>query len=397
VDQWLIRLEVALQIYFSQNKSSEITYDKFCELVPKLDLDRERVVAGVGDSIVHNNNNGNSNHPDLLAEPSERLWHDFICVTEPVLYTWNEPSASLNRVIADGKRPHHLKRLLTTARENGISRATSNRMVAFFLAMKDAATTTPQPSGNPQQEQERYTLFPTKSSPNKPTTQVSSLKELEDRIRAKAHDRQRHLDRAERAKPQTQQDERVTMADALVSHARQVLRQRQRGIGTNSRFRTKAQSEATKKTLLDDDHPSTKCRISFQSLVEALPSYTRPHLSQTIEQLAEQCPNWISWSVTGESSSGTSKDGVIIPKTAIITMETANYKNTRAQLLGIHDQVAEDQSPRRRFGLASAPERTPPPHPTAIVPAVTVSGSKRSLSNSGMGALKPRKRVREGL
>ena len=72
-EQWLIKLESALQLYFVHFKTNQISHEQFCALVPKLELERD--------------DNNTDSESLLLLETSERLWHDFICVVRTFIRT----------------------------------------------------------------------------------------------------------------------------------------------------------------------------------------------------------------------------------------------------------------------------------------------------------------------
>jgi len=412
IDQWMIQLEVALQIYFSHIKSNEITYEKFRELVPKLNLERgecQEMTDKVTEDLPRRR------RTNTFSDTSERLWHDFICVTTPILYVWNDDENNnnnnnnnkygdgsiLRRVeTRSGKRLDELKRLLKDVRTRGTPVVTSDKIATFFQIQREAsAQSSRRKEERKYPDKEPFDLLPRSSESHKNNNittnpvvgRLSSLKELEDKIRAKAEENRRHLERLERNRPQIVQNEHLTIADALVLHARQMLRrQRTHGLVQQNRFRSMVKPPTIKKVDNASNTTTTICRMTFQSVIKAIPSYTRQQLSKNIQQLSEKYPDWISWpsvNVMGHRPHDDGTKDAILSSSTIITIETTNYKKVRSQLLGIDEGSEQDQQSPMRVPLLPAlplqlpPEGTPP-QPTANIPAVTISGRKRSASSS---------------
>ncbi len=163
---------------------------------------------------------------------------------------------------------------------------------------------------------------------------VSTLQELETRIRAKAQERRHHLQCAQQQGPR---DDRVWVADAIFSHVRKLLRQRPGG-----RFRTAS--------LQVSSSQNTKCRVVLSNLMRAVPGYNYQQFVAMMHQFATTCPGWISW-----------RDERI-SKTTTMTIDTFNYKAVRARLSG---------------KMTIETEQTPQQGLTRPVPVVTISGNKR--------------------
>jgi hypothetical protein len=370
-EQRIVQLESALQIYLYQNKKSSLSYTNMCTLVPKLvfaspmTLDPNDTKPAEGPTV-----------PDLQGlSTEERLWHDFACVTVPRLYTLVErqmdsKTALQLHMVHHVSRPKELRRLLQEAQTNGVPRQLSAKILDWLqqdkIRRKEFLNAKTARGGATLVDK----MALSKNSDEKVVQGPTTLQALEERVRAKAKERLRHFERAEQhAQTIGQQDNRIAVADGLYSHARKVLRQRKQG---GSRFHTCTRPTKT----------STQCRVPFSNLVQALPGYNRQQLSIVLEQIAEVCPDWISWTVKG-GSKDTKQAG--IPKNATVFIETANFKNVRAILSSDKVEPREspssvaDQSPfapvRLLEGVA---ERTPQQFPTASLRAVTVSGNKRS-------------------
>lgn len=411
-EKWIVQLESALQIYLYQNKKSSLSYANLCTLIPKLVL-----VVRSSAPVTTLNDDDDSDHvvvdskdtPPSPADSSvivpelqglsteERLWHDFACVTVPRLYTLVERRQTDSskktvlqlQMVYHANRPQELRRLLQQSKTNGVRQQLSVKILDWLQQDKirrEQVLNAKTGSSSSNEETTTSTLVD-KMELSKAGKQTSyepqSLQALEERVRAKAQERLRHMEHADKhAKTTGQQDDRIAVADAIYSHARKVLRQRKQG---GSRFHTCTRPTKT----------STQCKIPFSSLAEALTGYNRPQLSTVLHQIVEICPHWISWTVKGKDTK--QQQAGSIPKNAIMSIETADYKKVRALLTGDDTTSTEprespssvaDQSPFvpvRLLVEGASAERTPRQFPTATLRAVTVSGNKRS-SLSTMGS-----------
>lgn len=314
-EQWLVKLEIALQIYFLQTKSLSISYAQLCTLVPKLELERD-------------------NSDSLLPETSERLWHDFVCVVTPILYTFDDQKLQI--VTIGGNRQYELRMLIRQAQTEGVSESLSSAIINTFVQEKKEVLEIQQ--RHQQQQSSARDTTGTSSATlrtyiNGLPKQHSTLEELEARIRAKSQERLRHLKRAEEQGPR---DDKVWVADAIFSFTRKLLRQRPGG-----RFRTASLPSVQ----------TSKCRVTVTNLLPAVPGYSFEQFVTILQDIVKVCPTWISW-----------KDDTI-SKTTIMTIETAIYKSVRIQLMG-ETKVDGDRTPQQQG-------------PTRHVPVVTLSGNKR--------------------
>ena len=404
----ILQLESALQICLFQTKKSSVSYTNLCALVPKLVLPATSTATTTGKTSGTTTMDRVTPLPLQGLSTEERLWHDFACVSVPRLYTMVERRAGddendivleLQRVQHQSHHHHHhqrhggsnrqleLRRLLRDAQEHGIRQKVSAKILDW-LKQERARRAPPVPATPAAVEPSTArTSSPIFQPQAQPQPQPQTLQALEARIRAKAQERLRHIERAEQLSKGRPNEELVTVADALFSHARQLLRKRHTSLG-NHHFNIKPQIPQTTTTTTNTTKTvmATVCKVPLASLLQALPEYNRQQLSMWLYKIKEQCPDWISWTNKNKSTSET-----VLPKTTLVSIPTNHYQKTRARLLGREDTANEephhakspssvaDSSP---FGRAAprprGAEQTPQPLPaTTAVPAVTDSGRKQ--------------------
>lgn len=360
-EEWMLQLERALQIYLFQQETSSVTYLNLCRLVPKLALPL---------TTTTNDNDADSNVRLQQLCKEERLWHDFACVAVPRLYTMVERSVSqgvivleLQRVTHHKNRLHELRRLVQEAQLYGVPQKLSAKILDWLAQDKARRQ-----ERNAAATETVAATEPTLQQLEKENHQKTPLQALEERIRAKAQERLRAVEQAERRQQKEPNEDLVTVADAIFSQARHLLRQRNH---SHLYHRTNGTFTSQTKTT------TTLCKVSLMKLLAAMPGYTRLQLSTALLQLHETCPQFVSWTIVKEDDSSKSK-AVSIPKNATVTIETSQYKAVRAALLQTtttdKNVVASPASVAEPLGLQ---QHTPRHLPTTAVPAVTVSGHKR--------------------
>jgi hypothetical protein len=345
--EWILRLEGALQFYFSQNRTQRISYKDFCTLVPKLVLNPP---AGKPASSTNNTSE------NLSKE--ERLWHDLYCVSVPALYNVVRQDASviLEAIPATSNRLKLLRSELQQVQQHGVSpdkSAKALELLAFCVKvpppLPDESTITPPP---PQVKPDEILARPA-------ANQIQPGMTIEERVRTRANKRQETLQQIDDAKKDPHQD-CLYVADALFTHARHILRRRSNSLQINSQSQSKQ---------------VTKCVLTFQDVVQTIPNFNRHQVTQTLQEIRKRAPNWITWMDPQHGTNGTP-----ISKLATVFIPTANYKEIRA-ILSCQQPIPVTTQPP---ALLQTPS---PPAPlnsgstaTATARPVTVSGSKRTLS-----------------
>jgi hypothetical protein len=180
-----------------------------------------------------------------------------------------------------------------------------------------------------------------RSEDTSPTSVVATT--IDDRIRARARERELNLERAKAARKDPR-DERVAIADALYSYACHVLRRKQsRGRTSKPSLSATASSSPrfsgrTKATAPN----STKCIVTFKEIVQkGLPNRSRKEITRILLDIARVLSS-VSSNSSGDASTLVSpkflkwKDpktgeayGVPISKNASITIDTSDFKKVR--------------------------------------------------------------------
>ena len=84
--QWMMTLETALQLYFSQTKRSYITYAEFASLIPRLTLNAPTAKETTLSSSLSSSSSSSASISIPWTEIEPRLWHDWYCLAVPNLY-----------------------------------------------------------------------------------------------------------------------------------------------------------------------------------------------------------------------------------------------------------------------------------------------------------------------
>ena len=342
----------------------------------------------------------------------ERFWHDLYCVAVPTLYRTNnsasygkvevsspqskkrrrlaaialeltphvpaEPERSENRV----NRVKELRRLVREAQSFGVPKVKSQTALRLLLALqrekmktennkqKSVGQNAPKTSDNSNNEKFRSVdsmlqqdaglsraIKNNSESSGLKTNEISSVPTtIDDRIRARAKERQRNLEQAKTAQKDPK-DERVAIADALYSYACHVIRRRQ----SRSRSQTKYGRQRFASNTVNREVTSsprfvspnidakmqkslpTKCIVTFKDVVQnGLPNRSRKEICRIftdIVQVLSLPPNsgnkssmsssiavrFLKWKCpkTGEVC------GLPISKNAVVTIDTTNFKKVR--------------------------------------------------------------------
>jgi hypothetical protein len=337
--------------------------------------------------------------PVLGLSREERLWHDLYCVAVPTLYLCSDdgcegkdrrrthPIGEL-RVASlppGGNRWKELRRLVqnAAARSGGISAEKSQRAVSILHSLRPRRTkdgtatrtvgmedhegdiivvrrptteksTTTTVDENPPSSSKMTTtatssllesLFGTVSTSSslistnkhKPDTTTNTTT-LEDRIRARAAERERNVQQVEAAQRDPRED-RVAVADTLYSHAKHILR------------RSRSSSIAGRTT--------TSCVLTFRDVRTVLRKWSKQQVTALLLDIVRVAPGWIRW-MDPQWSGGDKKDGSnSISKDATVWVETADYKRVRRILNG--ENPARPPPPLLVAPPPPSSSRPPPP------------------------------------
>jgi hypothetical protein len=399
--KWIMQLEGALQLHLSQTKKKSLSFSEFCTLVPKLVLVPEQKAAPPLENTTLPSSSpekdvNKSSLPTAVFFKSlsqeERLWHDLVCVAVPLLYKVVRSTTTVHLesvqppISGTGtgtSRMQEFRRLFEQAQTAGVLVARTTQAVEllqFLRSLEEAKKNLPPTTISEQQQ----SIDSKSNSSDAAALMLTLLKPestLEERVRARAQQREKHLQQAEQARKDPKED-RVAVADVLFSHARQILRQRRR---TNKTASTNTSSHST----------TAKCVLTFLDVVKALPDYSRREVMailQGIQQIAPGCVGWREENPKTNKKKGiktttTTNNGVvpILSKHATVWIETSNYKTVRALLSGkpaplspvVPSPIMEQQ--QQEHPSETTPTNTTNKNPL-LLPAVTVSGNKRGLT-----------------
>ena len=258
----------------------------------------------------------------------------------------------------------------------------------------------------------------TKSSSSTTITKERiSITTIEERIKARAKERERDLEEAKKFRLDPR-EERVAVTDALYGHACHLLRRQASSSGSSSnrfksssksvslsRFKTPTKtikmSKTATSTTMTPATKTTKCILTFSDIVNVLSPRPRKEIARLLVDISNVSPGWITWTTAaatkhqdgGNSDSNTTatttshddKKGINIriPNDTKMVIETANYKHVRGVLNGrnlsssnsgiqqgfmLQQQQQQQQQPQQQ-------QRTPVPGTTKVA-AVTISTKK---------------------
>lgn len=330
----------------------------------------------------------------------ERFWHDLYCVAVPALYLVNDSAVNSNveknetnnnsspqrkkkrrrrlaavaleltlklETGAEGSknnRVKELRRLVREASTHGVPKAKSEKALCLLLALRQenekeldrksiiAANATSSSNNNSDNKTNEFSTAdsllrdsgPSSAATENDSSIAATATTIDDRIRAKAKERERNLEQA-RAARKDPREERVAIADALYSYACHVLRRRQsRSQNKSRRFSGRSSSSvnanATAKVpsrTTTTASASTKCILTFKEVVESgLPNRSRKEIARIMLDIVEVlssvsmstssiAPKFLKWKdfKTGEAY------GVPISKNATVTIDTTDFKKVR--------------------------------------------------------------------
>lgn len=354
----LVQLESALELHRHQQepKSERIAFSDFCKIASKVDASPD--VTAADDDDDDKSKDGSEKAQSTSTEDgddalelwklskAERSWHDLYCVAVPTLYRetdtpeTTERSSSSQRNIAmasltlrmcgaekssssknNNNRMKELRKLVQEARSHGVPRERSDRAVRFLFDLRNekqlAAAEKKSPRKEKNTKQFRAEFFLSQTEDAADVTARSST--IEDRIRARAKERQDNLAQAEAARKDPR-EERVAIADALYSYACRILRKKRSRLGEGGQ-----------------KHNQTKCvAVTFKEVVQGGLASNRPRndvmrlFSDIVQVLSSEEETtsstvFLKWKdpKTGE------RNVVPIPKTATVWIDSTDFKKVR--------------------------------------------------------------------
>ncbi len=350
--QRMINLENALQLHLHQQKqqaapnSDAISFTDFSKISSKIDTS-SLPNENNEDSKTELESTGAEELPDLVnLSRAERFWHDVYCIAVPDLYNVVEPTEETkddiprakkrrrlvalalelkptvnNKNLESKNRLGELRRLIREASTKGIPTSKSKKALSLLLALKQekenqTELATASKSSTIKNSNESSIVDSLLRDTNAITT-TSTATTIDDRIRARAKERERNLEQAKAAR-RDPREERVAIADALYSYACHILRRKQ----SRSRFSGTSNKSAASK----------KCSVTFQEIVQkSLPTRSRKEITRMlldiVKVLSESTSSskFLKWKdlKTGQAY------GVPISKNASVTIDTSDFKNVR--------------------------------------------------------------------
>ena len=373
--------------------------------------------ADVGESESQNTKiRKNPVEEDLVPElwnlsKEERFWHDLYCVAVPVLYSVNDSAAHSNggqknettdsnstspqrkkkrrrRLAAipleltlhletgaessKSNRVKELRRLVREAGTLGVPKAKSEKALCLLQALRQEnekeldrktiiAANAASSSSNNNNSDHKSTADsllrdsgPSSAAATANDNSIAGTTTIDDRIRAKAKERERNLEQA-RAARKDPREERVAIADALYSYACHVLRRRQsrsqnksrRFSGRSSSVNANASSNANAIAKVPPSRTTTiassttKCILTFKEVVESgLPNRSRKEIARIMWNIVEVLSS-VSTSLSTSSVAPSTKFlkwkdfktgeayGIPISKNATVTIDTTDFKKVR--------------------------------------------------------------------
>jgi hypothetical protein len=399
-EQGMRKLESALQLYLkgggggSSSGKRRLSYHEFCRCVSKMAGSSALAVGlGSGSSGRRRWSSSSSSLPDdsaiLRLSREERFWHDLYCVAVPVLYDVNGMGDLVTVELPPGQnRFQEMCRLTTMATEQGVPETKSKFAVDLLMSLRKPATkpnktvamdAKPKPTNHDVAESLLVASEPVSVSTTTASSSTAATKPLtiEERIRARAMERERDMQQADAARKDPREDW-VAVADLLYTHANQVLRRFHKG----SRFQTKQAAGS--------GPISTKCATTFADIVKnVIPDRPRKEIASLFEGIIFSCPGstFLKWQ---DPKSG--RNGNPISKEATVWIDIADYKRVRAVLNG-----EEPPAPASLKQAPSTSEITPVSSPAMTKggkPSVVTISSKKyaaipSVENDTLSKKRP--------
>ena len=434
----LIKLETALQLYLhhQQQNGDRVSFADFFTIASKIDKN----VTSSKDNKTDDDNKGDDSDSLGLWKLSteERLWHDIYCVAVPAMYRIGDPinnekntnhknnngrkaaaaalvmtrvsfpaATIVEKVAGEGNRLKELRRLIREVKIQGIDKAKSARAFDLLLALRRERTKYDQErrkGKNLAKELGESSSVDFKCNGNKNifsekkkqsridlllqdpgSTNMNVVKDgstIEDRVRARAQERDKNLQLAQAARKDPR-EERVPIADALFSYASHILRRTRcrrkqhisktkssnsgrepiRGLSLSSRF---AKSAGGNDKMVNISTSPSICIVTFEEVVKnALPNRSRKEIARLMFDIVQV----LSLPSSNDRSRGSTHkflkwrdpksgeiNGLPISNDAIVRIETINFKYIRAVLNRkkvTDENGGEQQSKRIRESAAS--------------------------------------------
>ena len=343
----LLQLDCAMQMHFHQTKTTKITYPAFCKLVSKVVLER---------SWSKSDDQLDNLLPTAIQTLSneERLYHDVYCILVPQMYQ-ESSDGSLQRNNINKQWSKQFRTLLDTASKNGVSKQRSDMVLGFFQSRtkhnkKNESTTTTTSTEQKsiavvlsQNKENTSTTTSSSSLSSSPSSIIKPGMTLEERVRARAMQREQALQKMSQTKEKDQSMDLVKITDVLFSHARHMLRKTK-----NRQIHHKggAKTFNVKKTS-----NTTKYAMTVPELVRLLPSdlSTTKQAIKFLLDVQAKCPGWVQWKNPSNfqpkpPNSSSSSSSSTISKRATVFLETSNYKHVRETLLGGKQQQQQSNN-----------------------------------------------------
>ena len=389
----LINLETALQLHLmrhQQQKEDQISYVDFITIATK--IDKNVAPKETKDLHCKAGNDGSSESLGLWKlSGEERLWHDLYCVAVPTLYRIDNPQKTMaltqvsftsalktgegEIVRTGGNRLKQLRQLIGEARTKGIDKEKSDwafdhlqKKKIFdeerrkILSLKVLSCSNEKRNKNRIDSllqdvdlSDRGSALPVltreeRENIKSPSRQIQTST-IEDRVRARAREREQNLYQAEAAKNDPR-EERVSVADSLYSYATHFLRRtRSRPKYQTSKKMKKIQTpnpikgiklQSSSSRFLNHTNNNengannSRCAVTFKEVVDnALPNRSRKEITRLMLDIV-QVLSMSSLGVDGflkwRDPKGGDINGTLISKNATVWIETAHFKDVRAIL-----------------------------------------------------------------
>ena len=345
--QRMIHLENALQLHLHQQKqqaapkSDIISFADFSKISSKIET-----IGDKEESKTELESPPAQELPDLVnLSKAERFWHDIYCIAVPDLYHVAEASVetkdeiprakkrrrlvamalelkpTVNKNLESTNRLGELRRLIREASTKGIPKSKSEKAVSLLLAPKqEKENESGQVNSSKSSNDKTSSIVDSLLRDTNATTNTSAATTIDDRIRARAKERERNLEQAKAAQKDPR-EERVAIADALYSYACHILRRKQ----SRSRF----SGNKANKTVA-----SKKCSLTFQEIVQkSLPNRSRKEITRILSDIVKvlsanaesTSSKFLKWKdlKTGKAYA------VPISKNASVTIDTSDFKKVR--------------------------------------------------------------------
>lgn len=389
----LMQVEFALQLYFLQNKTNSISYEQFClSLAPKLVLEPPAslpTTPATRQNIKKEGSAEDDNDPELVSDiqkltRDDRLWHDLSCILVPQVYNTESPinatsesptsvakaadkmftTTTLVRRENSKQNIGLVKQLISEASSNGLDKSRSREVIRkinqdkHYLLSEKEKTKKEKARGKAASDE-----AVTSNTANGPNAIIKPGMTLEDRVRARAAQRDQAVEKAAKNEGKDKAIDLVRVADALFSHARLLIRKRTRKLQQNRLLKASTTMKAE----------SSTCVVLLQDLLPAIPNMGRQQISRYIVLLSKDYPELIRW----KNPKGYRPREEKLSRNATVWLETGDYQKVRAKISGEATNPDNQVSPAiRRLNFA-------------LPGTASISGQKRSSSVLGRDGTVP--------